>query len=477
MRLATAQELAELMAPTEVEIHHDNGEQIGPAVVLDNRHATSGCLFGAIKGARVDGHDFATQAVEAGAAAVLSTRVTDAEVPHLVVSDVVEGLSALARGVVRRERERGLISIGITGSSGKTSTKDLVAQVLETHGQTVAPEGSQNNEIGVPLTACRVDENTEYLVSEMGARGIGHIAWLTSLVGLDIGVVLNVGRAHVGEFGGVAATAKAKGEIIECLSADGWAVLNGTDEATVGMAERTQAQVAWFGEGELPAGPLQVQAEHVEVNGLAQPRFTLVVTRDQLVERAAVELEVVGRPQVSNALAAAAIGLIAGMTTEQVAAALSSAKVRSSWRMELHRLDDEILVLNDSYNANPDSVAAAINTAAELGEHQRVVHPQARVFAVLGDMLELGTTAEAEHMAVGSLAADAGITEVIAVGSFAEHIRQGAERGGITARVAERDDIAASLDLRAGDVVIIKGSRGIGLEAVAEALIAGREAK
>lgn len=463
-------ELVALMSPSPTEVVGVD-VPVGPDVVLDDRAATRDSLFLALPGERVDGHDFAPQAVRGGASAVLGTRVTDADVPHLIVADTVAGLSALARGLVAEGRSRGMLSVGITGSSGKTSTKDLLAQVLEGAGPTVAPVGSQNNEIGVPLTACRIDDDTTHLISEMGARGLGHIAWLTSLVPLDVAVVLNVGSAHVGEFGGLEQTALAKGELVEGLSPDGWAVLNGNDEAVVRMRTRSRGRLAWFGEGELPAGDLQVLARNVSMGAFSQPRFDLVTIRDGHEESVTVSLKVVGRHQVSNALAAAAAALVVGVPLEDVAVALWSAEPRSSWRMELHPRADGVLVLNDSYNANPDSMTAALRTAVELVTVQRAEHPDARVVAVLGDMLELGPLAAEAHVAIGHLAGDLGVTEVLAVGEFAEQVCEGARLEGVAARVCHRDDVAAQLELNSGDVVLIKGSRGVGLEAVGSALM------
>ena len=184
----------------------NDSAQVGPDVVIDTRKVTPGALFIALPGTRVDGHDFTQAAQDTGAAAVLVTRRTDAQLPHLVVDDGQAGLSRLARHVVATERERGMRTIALTGSSGKTSTKDMLAQILETFGPTVAPVGSFNNEIGVPLTACRSNENTSFLVSEMGTRGLGHISWLTSIVTPDVAMVLNVGNAHLGEFGPVSYT-------------------------------------------------------------------------------------------------------------------------------------------------------------------------------------------------------------------------------------------------------------------------------
>lgn len=476
MRRAMLSELVELMQPAEVELFGDD-VMVGPDVVLDNRDATDGSLFIGIRGANVDGHDFAPRAVEAGSEAVLGTHSTGADVPHLLVPDSIAGLSALARGVVARERARGMVSLAITGSSGKTSTKDLLAQILEKQAPTVAPIGSYNNEIGVPMTACRIDQDTRFLVSEMGARGLGHVEWLTTLVPPDIAAVLNIGHAHVGEFGDMATTALAKSELIAALPEQGWAVLNGNDEAVVGMRERTRARIAWFGEGDLPDGDLQVLARDVVLGAGAQASFQLEVRRGDQEEDTFVQLGVVGRAQVSNALAAAAMAVAAGVDIEKIAAALNRATRRSSWRMELIPRPDDVLILNDAYNANPDSMAAALRTAAELAQFQRGRYPDARVVAVLGDMLELGPLAHVLHRDVGRLAADLRINEVVAVGEFAEHVRDGAREEGVVTSVAERDDVVAALDLKPGDVVLVKGSRGIGLEAVAQALTEDWEAE
>ena len=468
MRARRLSELVELMQPAAVEVVGDD-TVIGPDVVLDNRAATPGSLFVAIPGSRVDGHSFAPQAVAAGAAAVLGNFVTEAEVPHILVEDTVQGLSWLARGLVRAERARGMVSIGVTGSSGKTSTKDLLAQVLETGGATVAPVGSQNNEIGVPLTACRIDDSTRFLVSEMGSRGAGHIEWLTSLVGLDVGMVLNVGRAHVGEFGGIEQIARAKSEIIAGLEPGGWAVLNADDPACRAMREATVARVAWFGEGDLPEGDLLVTARDVVCDESARATFTLVATRESETVSAPVTLRVIGRHQVPNALAAAAAGLAVGMSVAEVAGALSAAGTRSDWRMELVRCSRDRIVLNDAYNANPDSMAAALRTAADLIAGQRRHHPGARVVAVLGDMLELGPESGELHAEAGALAADLGIDEVISVGEHAGIVAEAARERGIEARVATREE-ASQVELAPGDLLLVKGSRSVGLELVADAV-------
>lgn len=459
-------ELVELMQPAAVEVVGEDCV-VGPDVVTDNRSVTPGAVFVAIPGERVDGHDFAKAAASAGASAVVGMYVTEADLPHLLGADSVQTLSWMARGVVRAERERGLISIGVTGSSGKTSTKDLIAAVLECAGETVAPIGSMNNEIGVPVTALKVGEHTKFLVSEMGARGIGHIQWLTSLVPLDVAVVLNVGQAHAGEFGSIEATAQAKSELVEDLTSDGWAVLNADDPRVRAMTDRTRARIAWVGQGTLPDGALQVSAKNVTVDPLSRPRFTIEVRDADGSRSAEVQLKVVGRHQVGNALSAAAVGLICGMALDDVAMALSGAQARSSWRMAVSTLASGATLVNDAYNANPDSMAAALRTAHEIHSTARAAHPKARAIAVLGDMLELGADARGAHREVGRLAGELGFDEVVAVGDLAADVVVGAGTNVPVARVAGRPEVGPSLRLAAGDVVLIKGSRGVGLEHVA----------
>ena len=307
-----------------------------------------------------------------------------------MVDDPVAGLSALARHVVSSAGQ--LTVLAITGSSGKTSTKDLLAQVLESDAPTVSPVGSFNNEIGVPLTACKVDATTRYLVSEMGARGLGHIAWLCSIAAPDISMVINVGTAHMGEFGSREVIAQAKGEIVEVLSPQGWAVLNADDPLVAAMATRTQARVAWFAVETAPPGDaaLCVRAVDVEGNDLQQFSFSLQVSgAGRASESHPVHLQVMGRHQVANAAAAAAAAVAAGMTPAAVASALSAATTRSRWRMELVRTANGAAIINDAYNANPDSMLAAISTLAEVAAARRARHPGCRAIAILGDMLEL----------------------------------------------------------------------------------------
>lgn len=448
---------------------------VGPDVVVDSRGVTPGALFVALPGERVDGHDYVAAARGAGAGAALVEHPVDDDLPQVVVPDGVAGLSGLARGVARAAKDaHGLVVVGVTGSSGKTSTKDLMAQVLATAGPTVAPVGSFNNEIGVPLTACRVNAATRFLVVEMGARGVGHVAALCDITPPTVGAVLNVGHAHVGEFGSVEVIARAKGELVEALDADGWAVLNADDPRVAAMASRTAARIALFSAaGDPGRGDLRVWASGTSADDLQRHSFTLHAA-GAVAGEAPVTLGVLGEHQVSNALAAAAVALAAGLGLAAVADALSAATPRSRWRMELAERADGLAVLNDAYNANPDSMAAALRSLAGMRR------PGGRLLAVIGDMLELGEEAAAAHRRVGRLAAEVGVDEVLAIGEFGPEVAAGFAHSGRPAQTfAHRDDVAAHLRgvVQPRDVVLVKASRGLALETVAEAVLADEGAR
>jgi UDP-N-acetylmuramoyl-tripeptide--D-alanyl-D-alanine ligase len=451
-------EIAAITNGTPREATGQDAVVTGP-VVIDSRQATPGALFAALSGERADGHDFAAAAVAKGAVAVLGSRPVDG-VPMIVVQDVTAALAALAHAVLGRLP--GATVVGITGSSGKTSTKDLTAQLVERLGPTVAPEGSFNNEIGLPLTVLRADEATRYLVLEMSARGPGHIAALCDIAPPRIGAVLNVGRAHAGEFGSMEGVAKAKGELPEALPADGLAVLNADDPRVIAMAERTKARVMTFGS----AG--DVLATGISLDDLGRASFRLAMPDGS----APVTLRLHGAHHVANALAAAAIAAELGMAVPDIADALSAATARSKKRMELHERSDGVLVVNDAYNANPDSTRAAIEALAHLARGRR------RGFAVLGHMAELGDISVPSHAEVGRLAARAGVTGLIAVGDDARPVLDGAraETGWHGEAIAVPDAPAAVAALRnllrPGDVVLVKASKSAGLWEVADGLLA-----
>ncbi|MSY83453.1 MAG: UDP-N-acetylmuramoyl-tripeptide--D-alanyl-D-alanine ligase [Actinobacteria bacterium] len=428
----------------------------GP-VVIDGREAVAGSLFAAFVGERVDGHDHVDQAAAAGAVAVLGSRPTP--LPTVVVEDVRSALQLLASYVVGRVRAEGdLTVVALTGSQGKTSTKDLLAAVLGGAAATVATRGSFNNELGMPLTALRVEPGTRFLVLEMGARGRGHIAELCALVRPDVSVVLNVGQAHLGEFGSREAIAEAKGELVEALAADGTAVLNAGDERVAAMAARTSARVVSF--GDVPGADVRV--EDLVLDRLGRPTFRLV-TADAAAE---VTLRLVGAHQALNAAAAAATALAAGLDLADVATSLAQVETLSQWRMELRELDRGVVVLNDSYNANPDSVVAALEALVSIAADDS----STRTIAVLGEMRELGDAHEAEHRGVGARAAELGVDRVVVVGEAARGIHEGA--GERSVLLADNAAAVAWLaeHVAEGDVVLIKASRGARLDEVAATL-------
>ncbi|HET7724683.1 MAG TPA: UDP-N-acetylmuramoyl-tripeptide--D-alanyl-D-alanine ligase [Propionibacteriaceae bacterium] len=443
---------------------------VGPDVVVDSRLATPGSLFVALPGEHVDGHDYVAAAAGAGAKAALVSRPTGAPLAEVVVDDPLAALADLARVQVAAARARGLRTVAITGSAGKTSTKDLLAQVLEQAGDTVAPRGSFNNEIGLPLTALAVGTDTGFLVAEMGARGGGHIRTLTDIVPPDVSVVCNVGTAHLGEFGSVEAIAEAKGEIVEALTDDGWAVLNADDHRVLGMASRTSGHVLLVSAAGDPGGDHVLWAEDVRPDERERYGFVLRA-RDAAPQP--VQLQVTGRHMVSNALSAAGAAVALGLPLDLVARALSDAGARSRWRMEVHDRPDGVTIVNDAYNANPDSTRAALDTVSRLVDVKRAAVPDAKLFVVLGDMLELGDETRTEHVRIGRYAAEAGAALVLAVGAEAQHVVSGAAAGGADAlRLNDKSEALAQLQgLRPGDVVLVKASRGVGLETVAADLL------
>ncbi len=457
----------------------DPAAVVSSTVTLDSRAVEPGGLYVALAGARVDGHDFAPAAVAAGAVAVLAARPVG--VPAVVVADPVIGLGRLGRAV--RDRVPGLTVVGVTGSVGKTSTKDLLAAVLARAGATVAPTGNNNNELGVPLTTLRIDATTEYLVSEMGARGIGHIAYLCGLTRPDIGLVLNVGTAHSAVFGGPDGIARGKGELVEALPATGLAVLNADDHRVTAMASRTAARVVRTSVSGRPEA--EIRAGRITLDGQARATFELITPAGS----ASVRLLVTGEHQVANALAAAAVGIEVGLAPSVIAEALSAAGPASPWRMEIRHRGDGLVVVNDAYNANPDSVAAALRALTAMSgptDRSGTSGAPTRRWAVLGEMVELGSASLESYRGVGRLAVELGLNGIIAIGPEAVPVAAGA-RDAIAAgavppgspapqvhNAADLDEARALVqqNVRRTDVLLIKASRVMGLERLAAEVLA-----
>ncbi|KQX76136.1 UDP-N-acetylmuramoyl-tripeptide--D-alanyl-D-alanine ligase [Aeromicrobium sp. Root472D3] len=425
----------------------------GPAT-LDSRAVEEGGLFVAVAGEHVDGHDYAERAVAAGAAAVLASR--DTGVPAVVVPDVTRALGLLARHVLDVREDVQVVAL--TGSSGKTSVKDLLAHVLAPDGATVATRGNFNNELGVPLSVLGVDELTRYLVVEMGARAIGDIAVLCEIAPPSIGIVLNVGSAHVGEFGSADNIAVAKGEMAEAVGPDGVVVLNADDVRVAAMRTRTEASVRTFGTGD----DADMEIGDVRLDEGGAPHFTLGHDR----RRVEATVPLIGGYHAMNAAAVALAAVSLGLDLPTVVDRLASAgSATSPMRMERHVRDDGLVVVNDAYNANPESMEAALRAVAAIGG--------GRAVAVLGAMLELGDDADDAHRRIGRLAAELGYARVVVVGDGAHGIAEGA--GAVAETVTDVDVATHTLpaSLSGDEVVLVKASRGVRLERVARALLEG----
>lgn len=419
-----------------------DGTLVGPDVsvsgaTIDSRAVARGQLFVPVVAER-DGHDFVPAALAAGAGAYLTSRPPVGGTA-VVVEDTVDALQAIARHA--RQGLDGAV-IGVTGSVGKTSVKDLLAEVLLRRLRTAASERSFNNELGVPLTILNAPDDTEAIVVEMGARDVGHIAALCAIAAPTIGIVTRVAAVHTEVFGTIDDVARAKSELVRDLPPSGTAVLNAADERVAAMAAVTQATVVTFGAGG------DVRAERVTLDDALRPRFRLVSPWGA----GAVELSVRGVHQVHNALAAAAAALVCGLSVDEVAAGLAVANL-SPWRMELAATPGGALVLNDAYNANPTSVAAALESLAALPAHRRV--------AVLGVMAELGPDSASEHARIAALAQQLGI-RVVSVGAPVYGVDD------VGTIEAARDLLGP---LRAGDAILVKGSRVAGLERLAALLL------
>ncbi|RZS66549.1 UDP-N-acetylmuramoyl-tripeptide--D-alanyl-D-alanine ligase [Agromyces ramosus] len=463
-----AMTLAEIASAVDGTLRLDGTDAAGDAVVTgsvttDSREIAAGDVFFAKRGEFDDGHRFAPAAADQGAALLVVEHPVDVAAPQVIVADTVDALGALATEVVRRVRSHGRLRIiGVTGSNGKTTTKNLLREILHGHGSTVASRKSFNNEVGGPITALELTDDTEFLVAEMGASAVGEIARLVRMAHPDVGIVLKVGLAHAGEFGGIEQTVRAKSEMVTELSPGEVAVLNADDPRVVSMAALTAARVVWFGLGE----GADVRATDIVVHARGT-EFTIAAPGGA---SARVRFGVLGEHHVMNALAATAAALQLGVPLHDVVEALESVTLAERWRMQLMGGRDGITVINDAYNASPDSMAAALKTLAQ------VQAPGTRTIAVLGEMSELGEFSGEEHDRIGLLAVRLGISQLIVVG-------QGARRLHITAinegswdgesAYVETADEAYELvvsSARPGDTVLVKSSNSAGLRHLGDRL-------
>jgi UDP-N-acetylmuramoyl-tripeptide--D-alanyl-D-alanine ligase len=432
-------------------------DDVVSTVETDSRAVGPGSLFVAIDGERLDGHAFVGDAFARGAVGALVHR---SGIDGTVVQVPDTGRALLDLAADERDRMTGTRVVGITGSNGKTSAKDLAAAVVGTRLRTHASPASFNNEVGLPMTLLRAEPGVEVVVAEMGARREGDVRLLCDVARPDAVVVTNVGTAHLGIFGSWDAIVRAGSEPVEWLGPNGTAIVNADDAVARAYADETDAAVITFG---LDPGA-DVRAEDVELGPDARATFTLWSAG----EREPVELAIPGDHMVSNALAAAAVGRWAGVTLAECAAALKGAGV-AHWRMETSTGSSGIVIVNDAYNANPESMAAALKAARWMAKGERLV-------AVLGHMAELGPVEFEEHERLGQLVVRIGVERLITVGERARTIARAAIREGqLPEDVASYEDPSeAAADVRAwvrpGDVVLVKGSRVAGLERVAEAL-------
>jgi UDP-N-acetylmuramoyl-tripeptide--D-alanyl-D-alanine ligase len=438
-------------------------------ITIDSRSARPGDAFVALPGEHHDGHEFVADVLARGASAALITRPLGeveglCEAAMSVGAVVIEVADALRAVQDLASWQRGRLSatvVGVTGSTGKTTTKDLLTSVLARRRRTVATTGNRNNELGAPLTILEADADTEVLVVEMAMRGLGQIARLAEITRPAIGLVTNVGQSHIEVVGSQEAIAEAKGELVAALPADGVAVLNADDARTRELAERTRARVTRYG----MSAEADVRAEHVTLDEMSHPSFDLLVG-DECV---AVTLPTPGRHNVYNALAAAAVAVELGIGLGDIAEGLSAARV-TDMRMQTFVTASGVTVVNDAYNANPTSMRAAVDTLAAM-------KTEGRRIAALGDMAELGSYTDLAHFRIGEHVARSGIDRLVTVGERATRIAEGARAAGMpVAAVAALPNVqnAGSLlagEVRGGDVVLVKASRVMGLERLVEGLV------
>lgn len=458
-----------ILAATDGTLLWGSSDVVGNDVAVDSREVTPGCVFVALSGERVDGHEFLAAAVDSGARVLIVSRgakeiAAALDLPNvrdvavIRVADCVKAVQELA--VYHRSRLHCAV-VGVTGSTGKTTTKDFLDAVLRSTLRVVSTQGNQNNELGVPLTVLCGAADTDVLVVEMGMRGLGQITELCEVARPTVALVTNVGVTHIELLGSQDAVASAKGELVRALDEDGAAFLNGDDAYSSAIAETSRAPVTYYGLSESCA----VRAENIEVDALSRAAFDLIAISGSV----RVMLSVPGRHNVYNALAAAAVGLHLGVPMDRLATALASAEM-TAMRMQVFTSAGGVTVINDAYNANPVSMQAAVITLAEMDSAERRI-------AVLGDMAELGSLTELAHFRIGELVAKSHVDILLSIGPRARHIADGARAGGMAAdrihacaTVGEATEVLRST-LRHNDAVLVKASRVMGLESVVEEIV------
>jgi UDP-N-acetylmuramoyl-tripeptide--D-alanyl-D-alanine ligase len=431
---------------------HGDDFRVTEPPVLNSADATAGSLFLALKGENVDGHDFAADAFTRGAVVALVSKPVSGN--HIIVDDVTRALGALAHHV--RKELKNLSVVGITGSQGKTTTKELLASVLSQVAETVAPSGNYNNDLGAPISLLRCTEKTKFCIVEMGARHLGDIAKLVAIAEPDIGVVLKVGTAHLGEFGSVELIAQTKSEMISSLRDSAVAILGNYDAFTPKMAELHKGRSVLFGED----SKCSIRATDIEFRE-GRAHFDLVTPEG----RSAVGLRIVGMHQVANALAVAAIATELGLTLDQIAGGLSTAESNARWRMEIVELP-QLLLINDSYNASPEAMSAALSTLALFAQERG-----GESWAFLGKMHELGESSQSDHAAIGTLAQELGIDHLVCVGA-PEFAATMSKNGPTSIHLCndKAEALTIAENLNQGDVLLIKASRSEKLEELADAI-------
>jgi UDP-N-acetylmuramoyl-tripeptide--D-alanyl-D-alanine ligase len=457
--------LKEIAEVIEAEIVGDSSIIITGSVETDSRIVTKGSLFVAKPGELTDGHLFVSSAIEKGAVAAIVERQITEDIAQLIVKDSVVALGLLAKHVVAKVKALGTLKvIGVTGSNGKTTTKNMLREVLSTKGETIAPEESFNNEVGAPYSMLRINEQTKFLVVELGAGGLGSIRYLAQMCEPDIGIELKVGLAHAGEFGGIEVTERIKAELVEELTSEGLALLNTDDERVKRMSEKTKAKVSTFG----LSADAQYRADDLAVS-IQGTSFTFITPEGN---RSKVQLQILGEHHVYNALAALATAELLGVDRSQAITALEQMKLAEKWRMELNVASSGLTVINDAYNSSPDSMRAALQTLAQLGRQTGK-----KTVAVMGEMAELGEFSAHEHDAIGRIAVRLNLGQVVVVGKAAKLIHMGASQEGSWDGESQYfDEISDALGYLRGmltgdEIVLVKSSKSANLRYLGDDLL------